>query len=117
MKIPYKFNNENFDKIAQRIEEPEQSLEEMLKEYEEATQQFHDFKQRQREAEAPYRRTRINDQGSEESYIDYDAWEKEDPDGFLALSCADFNAFSAIDIMKDMIDVKIYYMNLRETEQ
>ena len=42
--------------------------------------------------------------------------EKEDPDSFLALSCAEFNAFNAIDIMEDMIDTKIYYMNLREEE-
>lgn len=48
------------------------------------------------------------------SNIDYDAWEKEDPDSFLALSCAEFNAFNAIDIMEDMIGTKIYYMNLRE---
>lgn len=111
MKIPYKFNNEDFDKIAQRIEEPEESLEELLKNYEEAAQQFCEFKQNLRDAEAPYRRTRINTLGLEETYIDYDAWEKEDIESFCKYAFADFNGFNALDMMQDMIDAKIYYMN------
>lgn len=116
MKIPYKFNKESFDETAKRTKEPEKSLEELLKNYEKAAQQYRDFRQRMNEMEERYCRKRVNAQGHEETYIDYDAWEKEDPDSFLALSCAEFNALNAIDIMKDMIDTKIYYMNLREEE-
>ena len=105
MKIPYKFNKESFDETAKRTKEPEKS-----------PQQYRDFRQRMNEMEERYCRKRVNAQGHEETYIDYDAWEKEDPDSFLALSCAEFNAFNAIDIMEDMIDTKIYYMNLREEE-
>ena len=116
MKIEYKFHTPRFDEVAERIGEPEETLEELLNEYEESCRQFSEFRQKMREAEAPYRRTRINAEGKEEAYIDYKAWEKEDSKGCWAYGLADFNGFNAIDMMEDMIDAKIYYMNKREQE-
>ena len=114
--IPYKYHTDSFDEIAVKIEEPDESLEELLANYETAKQQFREFKQRLREAEAPYRRTRINILGREETYVDYDAWEEEDPDSCYKYGFADFNGFNALDMMEDMIDAKIYYINQREEQ-
>ena len=116
MKIQFKFHTDGFAKTAQKIEEPEESLEELLKDYEESCKRFSEFKQKSRELENRYRRTRINAQGKEESYIDYDAWEKDDNDSFWKFGLADFNGFNALDMMQDMIDAEIYYMNQREQE-
>ena len=116
MKIPYKFHTEGFDEVAARIQEPEESLEELLENYEKACQQFHEFKQKMCKAEEPYRRTRINASGEEESYIDYDAWEAEDSEGCWTFGTADFNIFNAIDMMEDDIDAKIYYLNQKEED-
>ncbi|MBQ3961144.1 MAG: hypothetical protein II683_05065 [Muribaculaceae bacterium] len=116
MKIEYKFHTPHFDEVAERIEEPEETLEELLKQYEESCRQFSEFQKKKREAEAPYRRTRINADGKEENYIDYKAWEKEDSESCWTFGLGDFNGFNAIDMMEDMIDAKIYYMNKMEQE-
>ncbi len=47
-----------------------------------------------------------------ETYIDYDAWSKEDENGSFDWSLKDFNVFNGIDMLEYDIDLKIMHINL-----
>ena len=112
--IELKFHSPGFEERALKQEEPEESLEELLQQYEEACNAYKKVVEAKEKAEAPWRRTRINNQGKEETYIDYDAWEKADPTGFWDNALGEFNGFSCIDMLEESIDVKICHLNQRE---
>lgn len=116
MKIPFKYHTESFAEIAAKNKEPKESLEELLKRYETASRQYMTFMEKLRECQNRYRRMRINRMGQEEYYIDYDTWEKEDLKSFLQFGLGSFNGFSALDMMEEQIDTKIYYLNQREEQ-
>lgn len=52
----------------------------------------------------------------QEEYIDYDAWDKADPDGCFDFGMAEFNGFNGLDMLEYDIDLKILHLNLRETQ-
>lgn len=112
--IELKFHTPGYEEMALKQEEPEESLDELLQQYKEACNAYRKCVEAKKEAEVPWRRTRINEQGKEETYIDYDAWEKADPVGFMNNALGEFNGFSDIDMLEDRIDMKICHMNRRE---
>jgi hypothetical protein len=114
--IELKFHSPGFEELAFKQEEPKESLEELLQRYKEVCNAYKKVVEAKKKAEAPWRRTRINEQGKEETYIDYDAWEKADPKGLWDNALGEFNGFSGIDMLEDRIDVKICYLNQRESK-
>ena len=112
--IELKFHTPVFVELALKQEEPKESLEELLQQYKETCNAYRKYVDSKRLAEAPWRRTRINEQGQEETYIDYDAWEETDQMGFWNNAMGEFNGFSNIDMLEDRIDVKICHINQRE---
>ena len=114
--IELKFHTPGYEELALKQEEPEESLEELLRQYKEACDAYRKVVEAKKKAEAPWRRTRINEQGKEETYIDYDAWEETDPRGFWDNALGEFNGFSNTDMLEDRIDVKICYLNQRESK-
>lgn len=114
--IELKFHTPSYEELALKQEEPEESLEKLLRQYKEACDAYRKVVEANKKAEAPWRRTRINEQGKEETYIDYDAWEETDPRGFWDNALGEFNGFSNTDMLEDRIDVKICYLNQRESK-
>ena len=112
--IELKFHRPGFVELALKQEEPKESLDELLQQHKEACNAYRKYVDAVRLAEAPWRRTRINEQGQEETYIDYDAWEETDQMGFWNNAMGEFNGFSNIDMLEDRIDVKICHINQRE---
>lgn len=112
-----KFHQPEFEEEALKIVEPEETLEELLAQHDEMCAEYRRLREAQEKAEAPWRRTRINDKGEEESYIDYDAWEKANSKECWSYTSGEFGGFNAIDMLEHDIDVKISHMNQREREQ
>lgn len=110
-----KFHTKDFEKTALEREEPEESLEELLKEYNEACDAFLAFKKKREAVKDEYTKIRTKADGTVEKYIDYEAMETDDE--AFQIMLADFNAFNALDMMQFDIDVKIAYMNKRQSEQ
>ena len=50
----------------------------------------------------------------QEEYIDYDAWDKADPEGFFDYGMAEFNGFNGLDMLEYDIDLKIWHHNRQE---
>jgi len=112
--IPFKFHKaELYTKefLSDKVE-PEETLEELLAEYDELCKSHHEFRLKIKEVAAPYSHTIIVN-GKEQTIIDYDRWEAEDEDSFWAYGCADFNSSSAFNNLEWEIDLKVAFMNLR----
>ena len=111
-----KFHTPSYEALALKQKEPEESLEDLLQRYEEASDAFNKYMDAKKKAEEPWRRTRINAKGQEETYIDYDAWEEADSKSFMRIAFGEFNGFGQIDTLESLIDIKISHMNQRERE-
>lgn len=112
--IPFKFHKGELytEEFLKGKEEPEESLDELLTEYDEMCKDYHSFRVKLKEMAKPYTQTGIVD-GKVRTTIDYDRWEKEDEEGFCAYACGDFNSASAFEMYEYDIDLKIAFMNQR----
>lgn len=95
-------------------EEPEETLEELLKHYKYVCQRSQEIKAKTKEIEAKYWKERLNSKGVKETYIDYDEWERENEDEFLDFALAGFNSDGGIEMLEWEIDLKILHINHRE---
>lgn len=98
-------------------EEPKESLKELIMCHKTACDAYIRFKRNLEEKQKPYRRTKTNDKGETVSYIDYDAWERENSTEFMKYGFAEFNGFNGLDMQMEQIDVKISHMNSKLIEQ
>lgn len=112
-----KFHTPSYEELALKQPEPEESLEELLLRHKMACDDYHQFVAAKEKAEALWRRTRIDAQGNEVTYIDYDAWDEADSKSYWKFAMADFNGNNGIDTLECMIDIKISHMNQRERER
>lgn len=52
----------------------------------------------------------------QEEFIDYDAWDREDPDGCFDYGMAEFNGFNGLEMLEYDIDLKILHLNEKTQE-
>lgn len=88
----------------------EHTLEELIAQYEDNCDAYSAFMKKKKEAEAPYRKTKIKN-GREVTYIDYDAWEEEDSDSFWNYGLCEFNGYNCLEMLEWDIDLKIVHIN------
>lgn len=91
-------------------DDEDHTLEELIAFYEDNCEAYYNFLKKLKEAEAPYRKTEVEN-GKEVTYIDYDSWEKEDPDTCWNYGLAEFNGSNALEMQEWDIDLKIAHIN------
>lgn len=109
-----KFHKESFVEQALKQEEPEETLEELMESYESASAAYIEFREAYKKAIEPWRK---GSTGIDANDIDYDAWEKGDPKTYWDYAFAGFNGFNAIDMLEDLIDIKICHLNNRNRKE
>ena len=95
MELRYYNDGEIFYANGKLKEEPEESLEELIKQHEGFEEFSNWFK---------------------EEYVDYEEWEQKDSESCMAYGFAEFNGFNAIDMLEYDIDLKIMHINERENQ-
>lgn len=113
--IPLRYYNNIdifFEKDGSLKSSSKRSLATLVKQYEESSKAYRAFIEKTNEAKKKYTRTRIRN-GLEETYVDYDLWDKDDPKGYWEYAMAEFNGFNGLDNMEWEIDLKITETNLK----
>jgi len=104
-------DEEKFLKYALEQEEPKQSLDSMLNKHDEVVEKLKLFQEARTQEENKWRKTVQNNEGAEESFIDYELWEAADPDSYTRFLCSEHTALEFLDWIEEQIDIKICHLN------
>lgn len=113
--IPLRYHTSEkmfYEEDGTLVEEPEESLEQLESDYQNACEQYKQWREEYNKVMEPYR-------NPETGKIDYDAIEKDDStEGIRAFQygLADFNCFGSFDEYEYLIDLKIMHINARNNQ-
>lgn len=94
-------------------EEPEKSLEHLIRFYVENSYYYSEFRRKLEEVCQPYIKQKMEN-GKLVTYIDYDEWEQLDNDSYWEYALADFNGYNGLDMQQWDIDLKIAHIYARK---
>lgn len=94
-------------------EEPEYTLEHMIRRYLKGCDAYTELMRKMEEASKPYKREKMAN-GKLVTYIDYDEWEKQDSEGCWDYSMAENNSYNGLDMLQWEIDLKIAHIYARK---
>ena len=94
-------------------DEPEESLEILIRHYFECSDSYREFRRKLEDARRPYQKQKMVN-GKMVTYIDYDEWERLDNDGFWDYGFCSFNGFNSLDMQQWEIDLKIAHIYARK---